>query len=534
MSELEKKLSNYIDSLNEEKQPDDDEFSTDNEDLSALYQTVKIVRLLKEPTEPQTGFERKLVQNVTKYTESPTRKKWTWFATIASVAALFLFVMNGLFSITENNIVSAMERAFKDVEAYHGVIEIIDKNENGEDTTRTKLEIWTNKSGQYFIKGLEGSTKDMITVNSGDKKWQIDPQGKNVHTYPAFPDSDPILFEIGNEINNVKNALSIKETGEATIAGRQTTQFEVTPDGGSSYKIWVDKETNLPLQKQTAMHNARQTIITYTQIEFTDQIPSELFSYQLPEGYEEINDNAEQIVHTQSEVEQMVGFTAFYSEKSPSGYHFDKRSVSTDRKTVKTYYTGQSKILVVQHKLEDTFKASNTATIGKLGKREVEIHSHYHDLDGGQSNLSALRWQENDFELTVMSDGNIDELKDFTSELIGSEIMVPSEELIQPQIEVPYDLGVEENDQKSVDAGSSPWRLDPVFSTQVFVSLLISPNGIEGNYPIDIDDIHLLQNDGQVAIVEVNSEHVSIGKVYLKRLVRQDESGIWTIVGYDE
>lgn len=104
---------------------------------------------------------------------------------------------------------------------------------------------------------------------------------------------------------------------------------------------------------------------------------------------------------------------------------------------------------------------------------------------------------------------------------------------INPQVEVPYDLGKEINDQKSVDEGHSPWRLDPLTSTQVFVSLQLSPKGIEGEYPIEEGNIKLLHSTKDTAVVEVNDNDSSIRIVYLKRLVKQDTSGIWTVIGYD-
>lgn len=104
---------------------------------------------------------------------------------------------------------------------------------------------------------------------------------------------------------------------------------------------------------------------------------------------------------------------------------------------------------------------------------------------------------------------------------------------INPQVEVPYDLEKEINDQKSVDEGHSPWRLDPLISTQVFVSLQLSPKGIEGEYPIEEGNIKLLHSTKDTAVVEVNDNDSSIKIVYLKRLVKQDPSGIWTVIGYD-
>lgn len=103
----------------------------------------------------------------------------------------------------------------------------------------------------------------------------------------------------------------------------------------------------------------------------------------------------------------------------------------------------------------------------------------------------------------------------------------------KPRVEVPYDIEVEINTQNSVDAGSSPWRLDPVYVAQVFVSLEMSPGGIEGDYPIRYDDLSIISDDGVRAIIEVNDPDSPISRVYLERLVRQDSTGIWTVIGYD-
>lgn len=125
----------------------------------------------------------------------------------------------------------------------------------------------------------------------------------------------------------------------------------------------------------------------------------------------------------------------------------------------------------------------------------------------------------------------------FELESVGiyENIMFPvSAKEISPQVEVQYNLGVEKNTQKSVDQGHSPWRLDPVATTQVFVSLQLSPSGIEGNDPIELENLKFLHSDNEVAIVEVNDSDTNIHTVYLKRLIRKDESGVWTVVGYDE
>jgi hypothetical protein len=103
----------------------------------------------------------------------------------------------------------------------------------------------------------------------------------------------------------------------------------------------------------------------------------------------------------------------------------------------------------------------------------------------------------------------------------------------KPQVEVTVDLNAEQASQKSVDAGHSPWKLDAAFVSQVFVNLKIYPSGIQGDYPIKYEEFKVAYNNGKEAVVEVSGDKTLIRKVYLKRLVRQDNTGIWTVVGYD-
>lgn len=101
------------------------------------------------------------------------------------------------------------------------------------------------------------------------------------------------------------------------------------------------------------------------------------------------------------------------------------------------------------------------------------------------------------------------------------------------EIAVPFNIYEEVKAQRQVDAGHSPWRLDATFVAQVFASLLISPEGIVGEYPIAYEDIKITENNGVTAVANIYNKASIAKKVYLKRLVRPDESGIWTVIGYD-
>ncbi|GEM_PF-2329477 len=108
-----------------------------------------------------------------------------------------------------------------------------------------------------------------------------------------------------------------------------------------------------------------------------------------------------------------------------------------------------------------------------------------------------------------------------------------SEQSEQPEVTVPVDIEEVKNNQQQVDNGHSPWQLDPLQVTQTFVSLQISPSGVSSEFPVSIEDLSIIEETESDAVVEVNSDKTYITNVYLKRLIRQDETGIWTVVGYD-
>jgi hypothetical protein len=63
--------------------------------------------------------------------------------------------------------------------------------------------------------------------------------------------------------------------------------------------------------------------------------------------------------------------------------------------------------------------------------------------------------------------------------------------------------------------------------------LQVSPEGITGDYPIKDKELKIIQSSEMETIVEVISNKTKIKKVYLKRLIKKDSTGIWTVVGYD-
>lgn len=552
MSKYEKDLSEYIDTLNDEKKPIEHVKAVKSTELQELMDTVRLVKSLKEPALPDMNYPQKVVREIgckLPQKTSSKKSKQAWFVGFGTVAAAVILILIMNLSFGRNNIVYAMEQAFQEVKTYHGVLEIIESDEAGVNTIQAKREVWASKEGHYYIKELEGSQKGLITINNGEMKWQIRPDSKQIYLFPAFPDPYRFTFELGKEVENVKNAIETKVIGEEAVSGRMATILEVTPQGGASYKLWIDKETKLPLKKQSAMQNALKYTVSYVNIDFNEAIPAELIAYNLPAGFEEINTNREQLVSSLEEAEEMAGFEIRLPKAIAADYIKSDIAVQLDEKVIKLYYLNknkQNRVVVLQGKAKAELKPASNATLGKVGNSIAEIQSPIVENSGvltggaayaGVTNISAIRWQEDGFEYAIIGDGTIEDLGKLIESMTNKIVQIPqgnTETPSKPQIEAPVDLEIEQNEQKSVDAGHSPWRLDPVFVAQVFISLKISPEGIVGEYPIAYEAFKVLQNTGNDAVLGVSTDETPISKIYLKKLIRQDSTGIWTVVGYDQ
>ncbi len=576
---LSEKLSDYIDKLNNEIEPPEHSDNTEAQDqMDELYAAVRKIRSLRETVMPEDeqiksttkqiahriakemdrnskGMEgsnmRLVYPKISKKTTArKTRRLW-FTGAAAAVILLAVIVFNFLLPINGYNIVNAMEQAYQRINAYHGTIVITDINDLGQVNEQAVIEVWVDDENRYFMKNTTGINTGLLTVNNGQQKWQLDPEQKQARLFSSFPDAYRFSFQLGSEIEDVKNALEIKIIGEENVAGRKAEILEIVPDGGNPYRLWVDRETRLPLQKESSIYNALKYRMTYRDIEFIDAIPGELLTYTLPEGYTEIDNDPEQVVNSLEEAAEIVEFMPLMPENTPDGYRLHKISVGISDKSSRLYFVendGDKRVVIIQCTGDDVFKPASTAILGNIKGSVAEIQSPVQAETGvlsgggaysGISDITSVRWQKFGFEYAVIGDVSLDQLAEFVAGLSGGVLEVPadiSDEAgtgFDPQVEVQVDMEIERNEQKSADAGHSPWKLDPLYVAQVFISLEMSPEGIMGDYPVEYEGLIMSSNTGIAAVINVEDKNSPIARVYLRRLVRQDNTGIWTVVGYD-
>jgi hypothetical protein len=295
------------------------------------------------------------------------------------------------------------------------------------------------------------------------------------------------------------------------------------------------------------MQNSIQYTATYTELDLINALPSELLSFSVPEGFTESGIKPEQLAVSVEEAAKIAGFVPQLPKALPEGYERENISVAAENKIIKLYYISrdkQSRIVLLQGKATDGLNPVSTAVLGKVGGSIAEIQSPVSGEAGilgggvyaGVTGISSIRWQENGSEFAAAGNISAEKLSAFVRDFTGEEVKIPVQSIVgsgKAKVQVKVDMEAEKNDQKSADAGHSPWKLDPAFVTQVFASLKLSPEGITGDYPIKYEDIKIIKNDGRYATAEIGGEKTIVRRVYLERLIRQDSTGIWTVTGYD-
>jgi hypothetical protein len=428
-------------------------------------------------------------------------------------------------------------------------------NGEGERSIQAVREVWADKEGRYYVKELQGLEEGLITANNNREKWQLKPKDNYISLYTAFPDNYTFTFEIGKEVQQLKTAAKVTEESKTTISGQQAVLYKVTPKGGDTYSIWIDDKTGIPLKKQTALVNGVAYEVSYSDIKYTKSIPAEYLSYGDLKGYVVNREENWQICATMEEAEELSDFEIELPMVSAISYKVTEISANAEDKAIKVYYglEGQENKVAVIERGVDLAAKNSGAVNGVIGSMRAEILTNAAKTDieansnsvgitnglavesfGDQNTITSITWQQNKREYQVIGNGSMDEINVFIKGLTGEKAVLSKESLSTPQVKVDYDIKSEEQTQKQVDAGHQPWKLDPAFVAQVFTSLLIQPEGIKGEYPIPYEDFKIIKNTGSSIIVEVDNKKSPVSKVYLKQLVRQDSTGIWTVIGYDK
>lgn len=517
-------LSEYIDALNREQKPN--RGYVEEPELARLCETVRRVRSLKEQAMPEEGYAQRLAKEVAvklahnrdkgldekgdiglkkrNRTEQRRFARPGWLVPAAAILAACVVIFAVLVSrpsLFHTDVALAMQQAVGQLSSYHGVLEMRTHNEAGQEWLVRRVEIWS-QGDKYAVKQHDGT----LTVNNGQQKWQVRPQEQEVALLPVLHDPVRQGFDLRDE---AERALSYPHqvVGSELVAGRQASKMQISPPGGLEYYLWIDKETNLPLQLQTAMQNALQTTYTFASFEANAQIDPVIFDYRVPPGFKVVDADPGQFVNTVEEAVEISGFDPLLPQKAPF------RILAFDRRIVFDY----GDTTIVETVARGAFQPAANAALGTAAGGPLEVLR------------DKLRWRQYGIEIEISGPERVTLASQIAPDLALPEV---NQQLVdQAEVKVEVDMDIVRADQQQVDRGSSPWQLDPLQVSLTFVNLKVSPQGIVGEPKIGPESFTLAINNGIEAIVEVSQGPIS--RVYLQRLMRQDETGIWSVVGYD-
>jgi hypothetical protein len=252
----------------------------------------------------------------------------------------------------------------------------------------------------------------------------------------------------------------------------------------------------------TAMQNGIQTTTTFVSLEINQPIAPAVFAYEVPAGYQVKEDDPGQQVATASEAAARLGFTPVMPKAAP-----DRMIAYADRLVIE-----YADAVITEAAATGEFTPAAHGALGSAAGGPVEVLPYH------------LRWRQAGLEITVTGGRAHALANEIAPDLRMPDLTIADPGVGEPQVKVAADLVVAANDQKQVDGGHSPWQLDPVQVVWAFM------NGRQLAVP-PMESMRVVINTGASAVIEISTG--PLRRVYLERLVRQDSSGIWSVVGYD-
>jgi outer membrane lipoprotein-sorting protein len=384
------------------------------------------------------------------------------------------------------DIVLAMEKAVSQLKSYHGVM-------------ADGTEVW--RDGQMWR--VRYPNGNLYLVN-GDAFWQEYADQKRAY---RLPPEEANHLEVHLDLTRIADqALRYphETVGAEVVAGRMTTKLLVKLPENRSYHIWIDNETNLPLQWERPNPVGTPKLDTFTTFTVNEPIDPALFAYQPPEGFRVV-DLRSRIV-TAQEVESVAGFKPLMPRETPLQITAKEGEVSLDFGTVKIRQWPATEPIIIR----------GLEAYGTAGGGPMEVSP------------DSLSWVQDGIHISVSTepesgDRYIDLARQIAPDLTMPD---PNQDVVSAaKVKVPVDMAEARALQEKVDQGDprGPSLKDALNQANIYAA---EKGGAEVPF-----ESKVVINTGAQAVVEISKG--SFARIYLQRLVRTDLHGIWFVVGYD-
>ncbi|MDW7728050.1 MAG: outer membrane lipoprotein-sorting protein [Candidatus Methanoperedens sp.] len=310
---------------------------------------------------------------------------------LSILALLSIVLFAGCVEMSADQIASEMQKKYESVKDYKGTL-VLSMSFEGE-SRESEMDFMYLMPDKSWTKITKGEVAGDIFVSNGTTMWLYNSTANEVTLMDISKTKmdNPGQADYGTIVKDMLKRNDIKMPGSEKIGGRDTFILEMTPKNLTNatffinQKLWVDKETWMPLRMETFDKDGKMMMtMEYRNVEFNTGIPDSEFEFKIPQGARVITREMtlpEEM--TLDEAREAVNFTVVAPEYLPEGYLLDK---------VIVFKFGEIQSLSISYKKGDEILSiyeANQSRYEPKGKFEsVEINgieARYVDTDFSKS-----------------------------------------------------------------------------------------------------------------------------------------------------
>ncbi len=281
-------------------------------------------------------------------------------------------------------------------------------------------EIWEKSPNRLRVEVLETSQAEFagtLLVSDGQQGWAYNPQRNQVMVGAVdnlqLPLPPEMLTELQDVIQRMMDASNVELLGEEAVAGREAYKLALSPKEGAEQPffpgdgtatIWVDKEQWFVLKATYQAGSFGQGSMEVQSFELNPGLSDELFTFQVPEGAEVIDVEAQQPQHlTLDEAKAQAGFPLLVPEYLPKDATLV--DVLKMENSIILYYERAPEVavsLIQGPAWTEPLPEGQSQEVSVRGQNGTVIHD---DVHGN----TFLYWTENDVVIVIAGRINLDE-----------------------------------------------------------------------------------------------------------------------------
>ena len=283
-----------------------------------------------------------------------------------------------------------------------------------------KAEVWEKSPNRLRAEVLGASEPrytGMVMVSDGQQGWLYEPARNRVTVGAAAEIDTPLpqemLTELQDVIQQMLDASNVELVGEEAVAGRDAYKLTLSPKedaeqsffpGDGTATLWVDKEQWMILKATYDAGTFGQGSMEVQSFELNPGLADDLFTFQVPEGAEVVDVEAQQPEHLSlDEAKAQAGFPLLVPEYVPEGATL-----------VDVLKTGDSIILYYDHSPQVSFSliqgAAWTDPLPVGQSQEVTVRGQAATVITEEAHGNTfLYWTENDGVIVIAGHISLDE-----------------------------------------------------------------------------------------------------------------------------